>query len=371
MIRLTRPAIDDHDVAAMADVLRSGMLVQGERVGELERLLAERCQRQHGIAVSNGTSALYLALQALGVGPGDEVLCPDLTWPSPAHAIANLGADPALVDVDLREWNVLPAALKAARTSRTKAIVAIDQFGNPARAAEIARELPDLPLVIDAACSLGSDMVSGPCGSAGIVACLSFHPRKVITTGEGGMCLTNDAELADRLRMLRNHGQLTPGQFAAPSGNHRLTEMAAAMGIVQARKLDQLIAQRRQLAERYIRELPGLSFQQPPPGDASNYQTMGVLLSESMAGAARDALIARMRERGVEAGRLSYALHLQPHLKKWGDAAAALGRTFVASTAIANQGLAIPLYPGMTENDQDMVISALRAELGQSAESGR
>lgn len=348
----------------MADVLRSGMLVQGERVGELEALLAQRCQRTHAVAVSNGTAALYLALQALGVGPGDEVLCPNLTWPSPAHAIANLGADPVLVDVDLREWNVLPAALVAARTPRTKAIVAIDQFGNPARAAEIAKALPDVPLVIDAACSLGSDMVSGPCGSAGIVACLSFHPRKVITTGEGGMCLTNDAALADRLRLLRNHGQTAPGVFAAPSGNYRLTEMAAAMGIVQARKLDQLIAQRRALAERYIAALPALAFQQPPPGSASNYQTMGVLLPEARGGAQRDALIAKLRERGVEAGRLSYALHRLPHLKTWGDAALTRGRAFPASEAIADRGMAIPLYPGMAQSDQDVVIAALRAELG-------
>lgn len=348
----------------MADVLRSGMLVQGERVGELEALLAQRCERTQAVAVSNGTAALYLALQALGVGPGDEVLCPNLTWPSPAHAIANLGADPVLVDVDLREWNVLPAALVAARTSRTKAIVAIDQFGNPARASEIAKALPDLPLVIDAACSLGSDMVSGPCGSAGVVACLSFHPRKVITTGEGGMCLTNDAALADRLRLLRNHGQTTPGVFAAPSGNYRLTEMAAAMGIVQARKLGQLIAQRRALAERYIAALPALAFQQPPAGSASNYQTMGVLLPEERGGAERDALIAKLRERGVEAGRLSYALHRLPHLKAWGDAALARGRTFTASEAIADRGMAIPLYPGMALSDQDVVIAALRSELG-------
>lgn len=365
MIRLTRPAIDEQDVTAMADVLRSGMLVQGERVGELERLLAERCRRTHAVAVSNGTAALYLALQALGVGPGDEVLCPDLTWPSPAHAIANLGADPVLVDVDPREWNVLPSALKAARTSRTKAIVAIDQFGNPARADEIATLLPDLPLVVDAACSLGSDMASGPCGSAGVVACLSFHPRKVITTGEGGMCLTNDPKLADQLRMLRNHGQVTPGQFAAPSGNYRLTEMAAAMGIVQARKLDQLIGQRRSLAERYIAALPTLAFQQPPKGSASNYQTMGVVLAEGTTPEARDQLIAKLRERGVEAGRLSYALHTLPHLSRWGDDAKRAGRTLTASEAIAGRGMAIPLYPGMTHADQDTVIAALVETIGR------
>lgn len=370
MIRLTRPAIDDHDVTAMADVLRSGMLVQGERVAELEGLLAKRCQREHAIAVSNGTAALYLALQALGVGPGDEVLCPDLTWPSPAHAIANLGADPVLVDVDLREWNVLPDALVAARTSRTKAVVAIDQFGNPSRVEEIARALPGVHLVVDAACSLGSDMTSGPCGSVGAVACLSFHPRKVITTGEGGMCLTNDPELAERLRILRNHGQVTPGQFAAPSGNYRLTEMAAAMGIVQARKLDTLIAQRRSLAERYIKALPTLAFQQPPPGFASNYQTMGLLLNEGTSADARDQLVARLRTHGVEAGRLSYALHRLPHLAKWGADAKQLNRTFTNSEAIADRGMAIPLYPGMTHADQDTVIAALRTELQLESTNG-
>ncbi|HEX5659048.1 MAG TPA: aminotransferase class I/II-fold pyridoxal phosphate-dependent enzyme, partial [Polyangiales bacterium] len=200
MIPLTVPALGSEEIAAAERVLRSGMLVQGREVQQFESELAQRTQRRHAIAVSSGTAALELALRALGVGPGDEVLVPALTWPSPGHAVLAVGASVGLVDVDPEEWNAHAFELGP----RTRAVIAIDQFGNPARQRELASLA--VPLIVDAACSLGSSYEGRPCGSFGAIATMSFHPRKVLTTGEGGACLTDDDALAERISVLANYG---------------------------------------------------------------------------------------------------------------------------------------------------------------------
>ena len=375
MIRLTRPWLGPEEEGAVADVLRSGMLVQGARVAEFERAVGAYTGRQHAIAVTNGTSALMLALEALGIGPGSRVLVPNLTWPSPAHAVLDLGATPVLVDVDLREWNAGPDEMAAALITHgpIAAAIAIDQFGNPARATEIASALEraagkPVPLVVDAACSLGSSYQGAPCGGSGVIACTSFHPRKVITTGEGGMCLTNDEALAERLRELRNHGQgapggaVTPGRFARASGNHRMSEIGAALGLEQMKRLDAIVKARRDLTQHYqpALEALGLLLQQEPPGGVTNRQTLGALLPEPCTAAERDELITALQARGVQAGALSYALNTLPHLATLPSAQAAL---FSCSEAIVRRGLALPLYPGMSRADQDAVIAAVFASL--------
>jgi perosamine synthetase len=356
MIRLSRPTIGEEERAAVDAVLSSGMLVQGAQVARFEALLAARCGRKHGIAVSSGTAALELALRAAGVGPGDEVLCPALTWPSPANAIRLVGAIPVLVDVDPLEWNATGAAFAAARTDATRAAILIDQFGNPLRARETLDALPDLALIEDAACALGSRTDLGPCGSVGLVSCMSFHPRKVITTGEGGVCLTDDDALADRLRRLRNHGQAAPGVFEEVSMNFRLTELGGALGVSQMTRLDAILAARRALLDRYRAALPKLGFQRCPPGGRENAQTAGALLPEGTTEGDRERLIARLREDGVEVGRLSYALSRVPSL--------GLEATAVpVSEDLVTRGLALPLYPGMTEEEQARVVRAVEAAL--------
>ena len=355
MIPLTRPSIDRAELRAVEDVMKTGMLVQGEKVAAFEASLASRVGRAHAVATASGTSALELALRAVGVKEGDEVLCPALTWPSPAHAIRLIGAQVVLVDVDPREWNAAPEAMRAAMTSKTRAAVVIDQFGNPARAPEIREALGDLPIIEDAACSLGSRFSDGPCGSLGLVSCFSFHPRKVITTGEGGMCVTDDARVADRLRVLRNHGQSAPGIFAEPAGNHRLTEMAGAMGLAQMEKLDAIIEGRRVRAAVYLDALPELSFQEAPDGALANYQTMGALLPEGSTAEARDAFIARLREGGVQAGLLSYALSRLPTVGARGAAP--------VSEDIVDRGLCLPLFPEMSEDEQAEVIRVVKGAL--------
>jgi perosamine synthetase len=355
MIPLTRPLLGDEEMAEVAAVLQSGMLVQGARVQAFEQAVALAMGRRSGVAVTSGTSALALALDALDVGPGDEVICPDLTWPSPVHVILERGAVPVLVDVDAAEWNARPEALAAALSERTAAAILIDQLGNPSRSAEAEAALGDTPLIVDAACSLGSARGDEPCGKRGVIACTSFHPRKVITTGEGGMCVTDDEVLAERIRVARNHGQHAPGRFTRAAGNHRMSDLAAALGVVQMARLPEIVAGRRRFAAIYAQELPalGLSLQVAPEGAQPNHQTLGVLLPEGRDAAARDALIAGLAERGVQAGLLSFALHRLPHLSRW-------ARPAPASASVCDRGMSLPLYPQMSEDEVGKVIDALR-----------
>ena len=349
MIRLAKPWIGEDEQRAVAAVLESGQLVQGAMVERFEQALAALVGRKHGIAVSSGTAALQLALRVFSVGPGDEVLCPALSWPSPAHAVRVAGAKVRFVDVDPDEWNSSGDALRAARTDSTKAAIVIDQFGNPARAAAIRQALGALPIIEDAACALGSRFSNGPCGSLGEVSCLSFHPRKILTTGEGGMCLTDDDATAEKLRTLRNHGQLR-GEFVVAAGNFRMTEMAAALGLAQLKRLDEILSRRRELAALYRERLgESIRLQTVPEGAESNFQTFGVILP---LGVDRAAALEKMRERGVEAGRLSFAIN------KLGSFTGNDASMPVAEH-VAARGIALPLFPQMRNAEVDQVTRVL------------
>ena len=363
MIPMTRPLLDDAECDAVTRVLRSGMLVQGAEVARFEQLVAEQCQRAHAVAVSNGTAALALALEALGVGPGDEVLVPALTWPSPAHAVRGVGATVKLVDVDPHEWNSTPEAFAAARSSRTRAAIVIDQFGNPARAPELHAVLDGLIVIEDAACALGSVFADGkPCGSLGDVSCFSFHPRKVITTGEGGMCLTDDAELARRLRVLRNHGQAAPGVFERHAGNFRLTELGGALGVAQMARLGEINQGRREHASVMRAALsqaaPGLEFQESPAGALPNLQTFGVLLPAGSTAPQRDAFVEACKQHGAQAGPLSYALGDVPSVTPDGSPLRPDGEPWVAADVVA-RGVSLPLFRTMTAAERSQVVSAV------------
>ncbi len=355
MIRLAKPWIGENEQRAVAAVLESGQLVQGPNVQRFEQAIAALVGRKHAVAVSSGTSALQLALRALGIGAGDEVLCPALSWPSPAHAVRLSGAKVQFVDVDPNEWNSTEDALRAARNASTRAAIVIDQFGNPARAAAIQEALGSLPVIEDAACALGSRFANGPCGTLGAVSCLSFHPRKILTTGEGGMCLTDDDGLADKLRTLRNHGQLG-GEFVVAAGNHRMTEVAAALGLAQLQRLDDMVARRRQLASLYREHLGSLlDFQQTPKGAESNYQTFGVLLPQ---GRERRVVREKLHARGVEAGLLSFAIH------KLGSFTGS-DASMPVTEHIAARGLALPLFPQMKDAEVEQVANALGGVLDE------
>jgi perosamine synthetase len=355
LIRLAKPWIGEDEQRAVAAVLESGQLVQGALVERFEHAIAALVGRRHAVAVSSGTSALQLALKAMQIGPGDEVLCPALSWPSPAHAVRVAGAKARFVDVDQDEWNSSAEALRAARNGSTRAAIVIDQFGNPARAEEIREALGALPIIEDAACALGSRFANGPCGSLGKVSCLSFHPRKILTTGEGGMCLTDDDDIAEKLRMLRNHGQLRE-EFVVAAGNSRMTEIAAALGLAQLQRLDDIIVRRRALAGLYRQALEGeLDLQSTPAGAESNYQTFGVILPQ---GFDRKAVREKLEERGIEAGLLSFAIH------KLGSFAGSDASLPIAEH-IAARGIALPLYPQMRDAEVDDVVRGLRGVLDE------
>ena len=353
MIHLAKPWIGEDEQRAVAAVLESGQLVQGPLVERFEQAVAALVGRRHAVAVASGTAALQLALKALRVGPGDEVLCPALSWPSPAHAVRVAGAKVRFVDVDQEEWNSTAEALREARNGNTRAAIVIDQFGNPARAEQIREALGALPIIEDAACALGSRFASGPCGSLGKISCLSFHPRKILTTGEGGMCLTDDDDLAEKLRMLRNHGQLR-GEFVVAAGNSRMTDIAAALGLAQLQRLDEMVARRRELATVYRDALDGeVDLQSTPSGSESNYQTFGVILPQGHDSAA---VREKMRERGIETGLLSFAIH------KLGSFAGSEASLPIAEH-LATRGIALPLYPQMRNNEVDEVVRGLRGVL--------
>lgn len=358
LLRLARPDLDEREARAIADVLASGMLVQGAMVERFEAKVAERCGRAHAVAVTNGTAALELALECLELA-GHEVLVPGLSWPSPAHAALTVGADVALVDVDPATWNARPEGFVAARSDRTRGAIVIDQFGAPAEVAATAHALM-LPVIEDAACAIGSTLNGRPCGSFGLVSTLSFHPRKVVTTGEGGVLLTDEPGLAERARWRRNHGQSAPGQFREAAGNLRLTEMQAAMGLVQLEKLDGILAHRRALGDAYdalLTELgpENVEPQAQLPGAVTNRQTYGIRLGPAHD---RDAVIAAMREANIECGRLSYALAELPSLSRARHAGQAVAESLV------REAIALPLHTQMNEADVKRVVEALARTLG-------
>jgi len=349
VIRLARPWIGDEEKEAVRQVLESGMLVMGARVQAFESRLAERCGRRFAVAVSSGTAALELALEAIGVNEEKdaEVLVPALSWPSPAHAVARAGATPVLYDVDADSWNGTSSGAAAAHSDRVRAVIAIDQFGMPA--ADFGTgEANDVPLIVDAACSLGATVDGRPAASRGLIACLSFHPRKLLTTGEGGACLTDDAALADALRVLRDHGR-GGGGFVRPAGNHRMTEMAAAMGLVQLDRLDTIVERRRALAARYREALSPARFQRPlREGVIGNDQTFGILVG------GRNEAVAALRAQGVEAGLLSFSMN---RIGSLAGRFRAGSPSFEVAEEIVDRGMALPLHPLMTDRDQETVIT--------------
>jgi len=352
-IKLDDPGIAKSDERAAAEVLRSGRLVCGPRVAALEARLAELTGRGHAVCVSSGTAALYLALQGMGVGPGSIVVVPALTFPAPAVAAAILGAEVRLCDVDPQTLNLSAATLEPVFDDRVGLVVAIDQFGNPAPVPELETLLSPrrIPVLVDAACSLGSTLDGTPCGALGLAATLSFHPRKVITTGEGGAVLTDDSELAAHVRRARNIG-MEGREFKSLGLNLRPSEIGAAIGVSQLERLDQTLERRRALVARYLAALP-LLFQETLPGAGTNRQTVAARLPDGLDGSVRDELIADMASAGVEIGIPSYCVGALDWLAERLGACA-------ESTPVAldahRRGVALPLHAGLGEREVDEVI---------------
>jgi dTDP-4-amino-4,6-dideoxygalactose transaminase len=322
------------------------------------------------VAVSSCTTALHLALLGAGVKPGDEVLCPSLSFIATANAIVYAGATPVFVDVDSSTYNMSPTGIEGAITSRTKAILVVHQVGLPAALREI-REIASRHKVVvveDAACAIGAEYNGERIGLPhAAIACFSFHPRKVLTTGEGGMITTADEELAARIRRLRQHG-MTVSDIARHSSskvmierydevgfNYRMTDMQAAVGLVQLRRLDEMLAKRRALARRYserLASLPWLAPPQEPAGHRHSFQSYMVRLT-SDAPISLDRLMQELLDRGVSTRRGIMAIHREaPYRGDW-------DRLLPNTNAVTDTTMILPLFHEMTDDDQDYVIECI------------
>jgi perosamine synthetase len=349
VIRLAWPDVGPDEAAALAEVVESGILTMGPKVAEFERLLGEACGTTQAVAVSSGTAALHLAVRALGIGGGDEVVVPAYTFPATAKAVVLAGARPVLVDVDPVTMNLALDGVYDAVTPRTRAVLAVHLFGRPLDWEALQSAVPpEVALIEDAAGALGAEWRGMPCGGLGVVGCLSFHPRKVVTTGEGGAVTTSDPDLADVVRALRHHGIVPHGAFdiADPSTNYRLSDLQCAIGITQLARLGELLEARRRIADAYTERLDG-TVQTPSAdeGDRHGWQAYVVQVER------RDDVLAALRAERIEAQIGTYALHRLAAYRDHGP--------FAGADAAYDRALALPFHSRLTETDVDRVVDAL------------
>jgi perosamine synthetase len=368
MIRLTIPSIEQDDLDAVSEVLRSGYLIQGPRVARFEEGIAAYVGADHAVAVANGTAALQLALLSLGVGQGDRVAVATYSWPATANVIVLCGAEPVFVDIDPATYNMCPDALRRALSDKpVKAVLPVHTFGGMADIREICRVSQELGVrvVEDAACALGASQDGRMAGSWGTLGCFSFHPRKAITTGEGGMVTTNDAALARKIRVLRNHGREHDGlnpDFIVAGFNLRMTEFQAALGSSQLNKLERIIASRRGAAARYDTLLTGSGVCPPGalPGTRHVYQSYAALLPATAA-ARQTEIISGLRNAGIEA---TIGTHHIPLIKYFRERGGFKPGDFPRTDEIAGRAISLPLYESISETDQQAVVKALTAQCG-------
>ncbi len=372
MIRLTIPSIEEDDLQAVRDALASGYLVQGAQVSAFEKSVAEKTGARHGIAVSNCTAALHMALLALDVRPGDLVPVTAYSWISSANVIELCGAQPVFLDIEQETFNLDPDRLAESLNSlmstasvgrRVKAVLAADIFGQMADFSaiqEIAQRY-DLPVVEDAACSLGASLDGIPAGSWGAMGCFSFHPRKAVTTGEGGVVTTNDDRLAWTIKALRNHGMdpdAPAPDFVIPGFNYRMTEFQAALGQTQLAKLGRQLGSRRRLAANYNRLLRGTAVLIPTVkrGNETHVYQSYVVLLPNQAALKKAVLIQRLKELGVETTIGTWHMPMTRYFRerygfRKGD--------FPVTDDLFERALTLPLFEAMVPEQQDEVVQKL------------
>ncbi len=354
MIRLAWPDLGPEELAAVAEVLESGQLTMGPKVDEFEAELAAACEVEHAVVVSSGTAALHLSVLALGIGPGDEVIVPAYTFPATANVVALAGARPVLVDVDPETMNLTAETVAQALTERTKAVLVVHLFGRPAPWESLEGVAPEgVALLEDAAGALGARSRGRACGGLGRLGCLSFHPRKIVTTGEGGAVTTDDVEIADAIRRFRHHGIEPRGDFEinSPGLNYRLPDILCALGSSQMGRLERLLEERERLAAGYAERLEGVvGLPSAEEGDRHGLQAYVVRVDR------RDEALATLREAGIQAQIGTYALH---RLAAYADQG-----PFPGADAAFERALALPFHNRLTDDDLDRVAEVLKRSLG-------
>ncbi len=366
-IPMSAPDISEEDVQAVADVVRSGRLALGPKTEEFERLVADYVGTSHAVAVSSGTTALHLVVRALGIGPGDEVLVPSFTFAASANVILYERATPVFVDIEPDTYNLDPEDLARKITPRTKAILAVDVFGHPAEWDAILAIAGRQGLrVIDDACeALGAEYRGRKLGGFGDAATFAFYPNKQMTTGEGGVVVTDDAELASLCRSLRNQGRGEMGSWLEHERlgyNYRMTEMSAALGVSQLARIETLLAKRDRVARMYSERLSGLDFVRPPAVRSHVRMSWFVYVVTLGPGLHRDRVMAALAEQGIPSRGYFSPVHLQPYIR------ALLGTRegmLPVTEEAARRTVALPFHGNMTEDEVAQVVEALVRACGQ------
>lgn len=376
-IALSLPNTGDDEWAACRESFQSGWLTQGPQVARFELEFARRHQVEQALATSNCTTALHLILVAMGIGPGDEVIVPALTWVATANAVLYTGATPVFADIDPLTFNIQTGEIKKRLSPRTRAVIAVHLFGLCADVEAIRAELPSsVRLIEDAACAAGSSYQGRPAGGLADAAAFSFHPRKSITTGEGGMVTCNDAGLAETIAKLRNHGaeiseqqRLSGAQpylmpeFNLLGYNYRMTDLQGAVGLVQLGKLDDFIAERRIWADWYRQQLDGLDWLRvPEAGDGYGHawQAYVLQIDPARAGVDRNTIMERLQARGVATRPGTHAVHM---LGLYRERLGLSPDDYPCARDAYLHSIAIPLHNRMDAADYQYVVDALKSSV--------
>jgi len=374
-IQISLPCTGEEEWNACREPLETGWLTQGPKVAAFEKGFAERHQLRHALATTSCTTALHLALAALGVGPGDEVIVPAFTWVATANAVLYCGATPVFADVRRDTYNIDPDDVARRVTSCTKAVIPVHLFGLAADMDALRAVLPArVKIVEDAACASGAAYKGIPAGGLGDFAAFSFHPRKSITTGEGGMLTTNDPELAEIANMLRNHGaslseeqrHLGPRPYLLPEFNllgfnYRMTDLQGAVGLVQLGKLDRFLAERRQWANWYQRELKGIAWLRPPAVPAGYdhaWQAFVTYVDPATAPMPRNEIMDLLQKRGIATRPGTHAVHLLGYYRERFGLQA---DDYPGARDCDAHTMAIPLHNRMSEDDYAYVVETLKS----------
>ncbi|SRR6266568_3802817 len=374
-IPLSKPDISESDIEAVARVLRSSRLSIGPRMEEFENAIADYVGVQHAVAVSSGTAALHLAVRALGIGEGDEVIVPSFAFVAVANAVRYERATPVFVDIEPFTLNVNPELIEKAITSRTRAIVVVHTFGCPAELSpilELARK-HNLFVIEDACEAIGAEYKGKKTGAYGDVGVFAFYPNKQITTAEGAMLVTRDPDLARSFRMLRNQGRSEDLDWldcATIGYNYRLSEMPCALGIEQLKRIEEILGSRESVAAGYARALHGVSDVSVPPMQVENRRlswfVFVVRLAASFSREHRDEIVRRMCSKGIGCGRYFAPIHRQPAYVAYASAEAHLPVT----TFVADRSIALPFFNRLTQEEIGIVCNCLSDAIASIQSTG-
>ncbi len=373
-IHISQPSLGDDEWQALKEPIESGWLTQGPKVAEFESKFAELHKVKYAIATTSCTTGLHLILAALGVGPNDEVIIPAFTWVATANVVMYCGAKPVFVDVDANTYNIDPTKIAEKITNRTKAIIAVHLFGLCADIDAIKLIAPGIPIVEDAACAAAAMYKGRYAGSLGVAGSFSFHPRKSITTGEGGMVTSNDEALVERMIQLRNHGasiseeqrHAGPKPYILPEFNmlgynYRMTDLQGAVGLVQLKKLNQFIDERAKWAAYYNKNLRGIPWLRLPaePEDGRHaWQAYVTFINPKKASVTRNEVMEKLQDQGIATRPGTHAIHM---LNYYRETYGFEPEDFQNARDCDRQSMAIPLHNTMCSDDYDRVIDALQS----------